>query len=62
MDIGMRYSKANTMEVIPTVTQRIRRPEDAWESVAPTAWRPAITRAKEVANPAMEPTIPAEMG
>lgn len=50
------------MDVMPTVTQRMSRPDDACASVAPTVWRPAITSANEVANPAMEPTIPAEMG
>lgn len=50
------------MDVIPTVTHRISSPDEACASVAPTAWSPAMTSANEVAKPAMEPTIPAEMG
>ncbi|GAA3741606.1 hypothetical protein GCM10022239_16560 [Leifsonia bigeumensis] len=38
------------------------RPDEASASVAPTAWSPAMTRANDVAKPAMEPTTPAEMG
>jgi hypothetical protein len=44
------------------VTHRISRPDEACASVAPTACSPATTRAKDVAKPVMEATIPAEMG
>src|SRR5690554_4715015 len=40
--------------------QRTRSPDDASALVAPTACRPAMTRAKDVANPLIDATTPAE--
>src|SRR5690606_34518167 len=60
VEIGIRYRHARKMQLSPVVTHAMSRPEEACASVAPTAWRPAMTRAKEVAKPAIDATIPAE--
>jgi hypothetical protein len=60
--MGIRKYQARAIELSPVTRHSARSPDAAWASVAPTAWRPAITRANEVANPVIEATIPAEMG
>jgi len=50
------------MQESPTTTQSARSPDDACSPVAPTAISPAMTRAKELANPVRAATIPAEIG
>ncbi|WP_407937544.1 hypothetical protein [Microterricola viridarii] len=46
----------------PTARQRANRPDAACSSLAPTATSPAMTRAKELANPVIAATMPAKMG
>jgi hypothetical protein len=50
------------MQMRPTTRHKAKSPDAAWASVAPTAWRPAITKAKDVAKPVMAATMPAEIG
>jgi hypothetical protein len=44
------------------VRHSTRRPDDASALVAPTACRPATTRANDDANPLIDATTPDEMG
>jgi hypothetical protein len=60
--MGIRKYQARAIELSPVTRHSARSPDAASASVAPTAWRPAMTRAKEVAKPVIEATIPAEMG
>lgn len=50
------------MLTIAIEIHRANRPEAASASEAPTAWSPAMTRAKELAKPEMAATNPAEIG
>ena len=61
-DIGMRSQKPSTIQVSPTARHRAKSPDAAWTSVAPTARKPAMTSANDVAKPVMAATMPAEMG
>jgi hypothetical protein len=62
IEIGMRYRRLNATARMPCPTQSTNRPDAASAAVAPTACSPAISRANELANPVIEPMIPAVMG
>ncbi len=61
-DNGSRYRRLSPMASTPWKTQSTSSPDAASASVAPTARRPAISRAKELANPVIDPTMPAVIG
>lgn len=61
-EIGIFSQKLRMQQISPTTRHRANRPLAACPSVAPTARRPAMTSAKEVANPVIAATMPAEMG
>jgi len=59
---GMRNQSAATVLTTAIERQRAKSPDAACASFAPTACSPAMTRAKELANPEMAATNPAEIG
>ena len=61
-EIGIFSQKLRMMQMSPTTRHSANRPEAACASVAPTARRPAMTRANDVAKPVIAATMPAEMG
>ena len=61
-EMGIFSQNDRMQQMSPTTRHSAKRPDAACPSVAPTARRPAMTRAKEVANPVIAATMPAEMG
>jgi hypothetical protein len=61
-DSGRRYRRLRPIARAPWKTQSTSSPDAASASDAPTALRPAISSANELANPVIEATMPAEIG
>ncbi|GAA1831980.1 hypothetical protein GCM10009750_15010 [Agromyces salentinus] len=55
----MRSRTGRRMQVTPVAMQSAKRPDAACWSVAPTAAKPAMTSAKELAKPVIAAMTPA---